>query len=334
MNAKLVLAFMTGAVIASGIVYVAVRPEQPKVVRAAAAATAPQQPVPQVLPPPPPPPEPVAAAPPPVERVREKPSPMPAAVRRERPAVVARVEVPQRPAPQPQPVPSRPYVEARLPEPAPVAAPPEPPPPLAPTPQPAVQVQEAPGLPPAPESDVRTPHSVTLAAGTNLSVRIGETITSRSHYPGDTFLATLDRPLVIDGFIIAERGARVEGRVIDARQSGQGNNNVGPRFEIELVKLATADGQYIPIHTLPFQRAVKRTSGADAATVIGAGAAIGAAIGGASSGGKGAAVGAGIGGAAGAAGVLLTRDRAVEIPVETRLSFSVRDPVVITEKVN
>jgi hypothetical protein len=332
MNAKLVLAFMTGAVIASGIVYVAVRPEPPKVVRVAAAAAAiPQQPLPQVLPPPPPPPEPVATATAPVEPVREKPSPMPAPVRRERPAVVARVEVPQQPAPRPQPVPDRPYVEVRQPEPAPVVAPPEPPP--APAPQPTVQVPEVPAPSPAPEPDVRAPHSVTLAAGTNLSVRIGETITSRSHYPGDTFLATLDRPLVIDGFIIAERGARVEGRVIDARQSGQGNN-VGSRFEIELVKLTTADGQYIPIHTMPFQKAVKRTSGADAATVIGAGAAIGAAIGGASSGGKGAAVGAGIGGAAGAAGVLLTRDRAVEIPVETRLSFSVKDPVVITEKVN
>ena len=37
------------------------------------------------------------------------------------------------------------------------------------------------------------------------------------------FLATLDRPLVVDGFIIAERGSRLEGRVVEAQPAGRGN---------------------------------------------------------------------------------------------------------------
>jgi hypothetical protein len=164
---------------------------------------------------------------------------------------------------------------------------------------------------------------VTLAAGTILAVRIGETITARSHQPGDTFMATLDRPLVIDGFIIAERGSRVEGRVVDATQ----------KFGVELVKLSTADGQHIRIHTEAYQKGGGHSAANDIAT-IGAGAAIGAAIGAAAGGGKGAAIGAGVGGAAGAAGVAMSRDRPTEIPVEARISFRVKDSVTITERLD
>src|SRR5258708_16863474 len=51
------------------------------------------------------------------------------------------------------------------------------------------------------------------------------------------FRSTLDRPLVVDGFVIAERGSRVQGRVVEAVKGTS-------RLEIELVKLSTADGQY------------------------------------------------------------------------------------------
>jgi hypothetical protein len=61
---------------------------------------------------------------------------------------------------------------------------------------------------------------------------------------------------------------------------------------------------------------------------------IGAAIGAIAGGGKGAGIGAGVGGAAGAADVLLTRGKPADIPVETRLTFRVQEPVTITEKLN
>lgn len=166
-----------------------------------------------------------------------------------------------------------------------------------------------------------------LTAGTRLPVRIGETITSRSHLPGDTFLATLDQPLVIDGFIIAERGARLEGRVVDA-PANQGK----ARFGIELSRLSTSDGQHIAIHTDAYFKDGSHSGGGRDALAIGAGAAIGAAIGAAAGGGKGAAIGAGVGGAASAAGVMLSRDHAVEIPVETRITFRVKDSIKITER--
>jgi hypothetical protein len=63
-------------------------------------------------------------------------------------------------------------------------------------------------------------------------------------------------------------------------------------------------------------------------------AGIGAAIGAIAGGGKGAAIGAGIGGAAGAGTVLATRGEQAELAAETRLSFRLKNPVTVTEKLD
>jgi hypothetical protein len=172
---------------------------------------------------------------------------------------------------------------------------------------------------------------VTLTAGLTIPVRIGETLTSERAQPGDTFLATLDQPLVVEGFVIAERGSRVQGRVVEAERAARGRSN--SRLVIELVKLATADGQNVPIRTDTWAKDGQAQAGMDAAR-IGAGAAIGAAIGAAAGGGKGAAIGAGVGGAAGVGDVLLTRGRDTVIRVETRIRFRLEAPITLTERLN
>jgi hypothetical protein len=193
-------------------------------------------------------------------------------------------------------------------------------------PQPA---ESAPVAPPAPE--INSPPTVTIASGTVIPVRIGETI-SVSHYrTGDTFLATLDRPLVVEGWVIAERGARLEGRVVQATPSSHASDS--SHLEIELVKLSTADGQHVAIRTEPYKKDAGNSSGHELAKIAG-GTALGAAIGAAAGGGKGAAIGAGIGGAAGAASVALSHAKPAEIPVETRITFKTVDPVTITERQN
>jgi len=313
MNSKILIAFAAGALLASGIVYMAVKDDlRPKIAAAPVAIPLPAPPEAPVAKAP----EPVVVIPPAIPPVRQKPSPMPAPVRREKPIVVAvRHDPPPQPAPEPvqevaekQPDP-KPQVEAQIPN--------EPPP----APPPA----EDPALPSEPMPEVRTPHTVTIAAGTFLPVRIGETLSASRNRRGDGFLATLDRPLVVDGFVIAERGSRVEGRVVEAMKGES-------RLEIELVKLSTADGQHIQIRTEAFRKQADSSAGSDVAK-IGIGAALGAAIGGAAAGGKGAAIGAGAGAAAGVAGVALSR-RTAEIPVETRIRFRMSDPVTIIERLN
>jgi hypothetical protein len=146
---------------------------------------------------------------------------------------------------------------------------------------------------------------------------------------GDGFTATLDQPLVVDGLVIAERGARLEGRVVQSERAGRvkGVSDLA----IELTQLTTSDGQRVRIETESFVKHGQTSKKEDAAK-IGGGAALGAIIGAIAGGGKGAAIGTAVGGAAGTGTVVGTRGKAVSIDPETRISFRLRNSVTITER--
>lgn len=187
-----------------------------------------------------------------------------------------------------------------------------------------VQAVQAPPPPP------REPQRVTVPAGTTVTVRLAETVSSERNQPGDTFSATLDQPLIVDGFAIAERGARVTGSIVEAQQAGRVRGLSA--ITLQLTKLRTSDGQDVTISTEKFAKQGDKSTGDDAKKV-GIGAALGAAIGAIAGGGKGAAIGAGVGGAAGTGTVMATRGKPVELPVETRLTFKLAEAVTLTEKI-
>lgn len=304
------LAFVVGVVVAAGFtVYMMREPAAPEpavsvavpvpVVESAAVET-PELPAPVNLKPP-----------------AAKPSPAPVERRRERrptrssdppPPAAKPVEVAQTQQPVPQPAPVVQRVE-----------------PPAPMPAPAI-VQPEKVEPPAPPP----PRKVTIPSGTIINVRLSETLNSDRDQAGDSFFATLDQPLVVDGLVIAERGARVEGRVVEAREAGRVKGL--SRLSIQLVRLSTRDGQKVAIQTEPFVKSGPASKGSDAAKV-GIAAGLGAAIGAIAGGGKGAAIGAAAGGAAGTGGVMVTRGKAAQIDVETRIAFKLADPVTLTERV-
>ncbi len=179
----------------------------------------------------------------------------------------------------------------------------------------------APAPPPA--------RTVTIPAATLISVRLSETLESDKMQPGDSFLGVLDSPLVVDGLVIAEKGARVEGRVVEVEQAGRVKGRAA--LGIQLVRFETSDGQRVVIQTETFRKEAEATKRDDAAKV-GLGAGLGAAIGAIAGGGKGAAIGAAAGGAAGTGAVLATRGKAAVIPVETRIDFRLSNSVTITER--
>jgi hypothetical protein len=162
-----------------------------------------------------------------------------------------------------------------------------------------------------------------------LSVRVDQRLSSDTLHSGDTFRASLEQPLVIDGAVIAERGARVEGRVAESDTGGRVRGTA--TLALELVRLNTADGQRIRLSTEGFTKTAERSVKKDAAK-IGIGAGLGAAIGAIAGGGKGAAIGAGVGGAAGGGAVMTSRGDPVEIPAETRMTFRLRESITVTEK--
>jgi hypothetical protein len=186
--------------------------------------------------------------------------------------------------------------------------------------------QSEPLVPKKPE---RVPTTVTIPAGTMLAVRIDQTLSSERNESGDSFRATLDSPLTIDGYVIAERGARAQGRVVEVDRGGRVRGTAS--MTLELVSVTGSDGQRIRVETQSFARQAESSRGRDAAKV-GAAAGIGAAIGAIAGGGKGAAIGAGVGGAAGAGGVMATRGGPAEVPAETRVTFKLTQPVTVTEK--
>jgi hypothetical protein len=163
-----------------------------------------------------------------------------------------------------------------------------------------------------------------------LPVRLVDSLTSERNAPGDAFLATLEKELVVDRFVIAERGARVEGRVVTAERGGNRAQG-GAALAVELTRLHTSDGQVVPIQTDSFFKHADVNHNQDAA-IVGGGAVIGAAIGAMAGGGKGAAIGAGVGVGAGAGGVLLSRGKPAELPPETLVTFRIKTPVLLTEQ--
>jgi hypothetical protein len=231
--------------------------------------------------------------------------------------------------PQPAPAVSRPAPAVQQPAPAPqatVPAPaPAPEPAYTPTPEPPPVVSAEPSPPPPPPP----PQKVTLAAGTLVPVRLVEGLSSERNQPGDSFTATLDQPLVVDGFVIAERGARLEGKVVEMKESGRvrGVASLG----ISLTRLRTSDGQTIAIATDTFTKEAPATVGEDVkrgAAATGIGAAIGAIAGG----GKGAAIGAAVGAAAGTGAAVATKGKPAVLATETRLNFRLSEAVTITER--
>lgn len=180
-------------------------------------------------------------------------------------------------------------------------------------------------LPPPP------PRTVTIPAGTILTIRTIQTLSSKSNSAGDTFSGTLDQPLVLEDMIIAERGSRVEGRVTEVSESGRVKGLA--QLSVTLTKINTSDGQTVAVDTQDFQVEAEKTTKSDA-TKIGIATGIGAALGAIFGGGKGAAIGAAGGGAAGAGTVLVSKGKPAEIPSETRINFRLEKPLVLTEKIN
>jgi hypothetical protein len=180
-----------------------------------------------------------------------------------------------------------------------------------------------------PAAPARVPKTVTIPAGTLVAVRVDQRLATDTAQTGDSFRATLDQPLVVDGAVIAERGARVEGRVAESDNGGRVRGRAS--IVLELVRLNTSDGQRVRLATESFTRSAERSTKKDAAKV-GIGAGLGAAIGAIAGGGKGAAIGATVGGAAGTGAVLTSRGDAAEIPAETRMTFRLSEPITITEK--
>lgn len=164
------------------------------------------------------------------------------------------------------------------------------------------------------------PTTVTVPAGTSILITMIDSVDSSRNKAGDRFRASLDSDLVVNGILVAPKGADVYGRLVEVREAGRltGRSELGLELTdilIEQELQAILTGEY---------EVAGEGRGGDTARKVGIGAAAGAAIGAIAGGGKGAAIGAGIGAGAGTAIQVMTRGEEVRVPSETRLEFRLR----------
>jgi uncharacterized protein YcfJ len=199
------------------------------------------------------------------------------------------------------------------PQPAPAAAP-SAPQPAAPRRAPAAAV------PPAQAGR----HGITLPVGTEIAVRTVDRIDSKKADLSREYSGSLDDPIIVDGVEVVPANANAVLKVVEAQGPG-----LTHRASLATVLVAViVHGQRLNLETAKVDsKAGSQAKRTLTGTAVGAGA--GAGIGAAAGGGAGAAVGAGVGAAAGTIAGKLA-GKGVEIAPETRFTYKLTQPVLIT----
>jgi hypothetical protein len=198
--------------------------------------------------------------------------------------------------------------------------------PAAPTAPPAASAPPPAPMPAPAQSSAANPTSITVPAGTDLLVRMIDSVDSDKNYVGDRFRASLEQDFVVDGVVIATKGTDVYGRLAEAKEAGhiQGKS----QLKLELTDILIHN-RLQPIMTSDYE--VSGSSrGEDTAKKVGIGAVAGTVIGAIAGGGKGAAIGAGVGAGAGAAVQVITKGEQVHVPSETLLDFRIAQPFSVS----
>lgn len=173
------------------------------------------------------------------------------------------------------------------------------------------------------------PRTVTLPAGTRLSVRTTSTLSTKTAQAGETFVGALTQPLVDGNWVIAEKGATVEGTVVESDPGGKVKGTAS--IAVAITSVTLSDGRKLAVSTRAYGREAPSSKKKDAVKV-GVASGIGAAVGAIAGGGRGAAIGAGAGAGAGTGAVLLTRGDPAVIPSESVITFQLKEPVSVTKR--
>jgi hypothetical protein len=186
---------------------------------------------------------------------------------------------------------------------------------------PPAPINLTPSTPPPPPP----PQKVTIPSGTTLAVRLVDAIDSERSQAGQTFHATLDSPLAVEGDVAVPAGYDVEGHIVDVKSAGKFAGQSVLALQLDRIKVGD---KYYNVQTDQYRRQGS-SRGKNTAEKVGAGAGIGAIIGAIAGGGKGAAIGAAAGGGLGGGVQAATKGQQIKLPSETVLNFTLQGPLTV-----
>ena len=183
-----------------------------------------------------------------------------------------------------------------------------------------------------PTRDAIQSKTLTIPAGTQVSVRTDELIDSANASDGQTYPGEITADVKdAAGDIVIPHGADAHLVIKSATQGGKIRGQSDLVVDLQSVIVG---GQEYMLHTNDFVEDGRQGVGANKRTAefVGGGAGIGTLIGAIAGHGKGAAIGAGAGAGAGALTEILTKGSSIKIPAETEMTFQLEQPLRVVER--
>jgi BON domain len=193
---------------------------------------------------------------------------------------------------------------------------PPPAPPIDNTPPPAA-------VPPPPPA----PKKLIIDQGTQLTVRLVDSIDSEKNQTGDTFHATLNAPLSSDGEEAVPAGTDLTGHLVEVKSAGKFAGQADLVLQLDSI---TSGGKTYNLQTDTYRKD-GTSRGKNTAEKVGGGAILGGIIGAIAGGGKGAAIGAAAGAGAGGAVQAASKKQQIKLPSETVLNFTLQAPITVVQ---
>jgi hypothetical protein len=175
------------------------------------------------------------------------------------------------------------------------------------------------------EGSQPAPHQIVIPAGTPITVRLQERLSSASAVPGERFDAVIDEPIVVHNQVVVPMGAPATGHVVLVRRSGRLRHPGELGLTLDSVAVGQEQIRLATSNVVARGGSHKKRNWA----FIGGGTGGGALIGALAAGGKGALIGSGIGAAAGTTTAFFTGKKDVAFGVERRLRFRLHNNVSV-----
>lgn len=176
-------------------------------------------------------------------------------------------------------------------------------------------------------SFVETAHaaSMTIPAGTTVTVRMAESVDSETGHAGQIVRATVDTPVMINGRVAVPQGAEAIGRITSVESAGRFRGRAVVALELTALNF---DGKSIGVMTSAYQE-VGSPRSKQTTKYVGGGGVVGTLLGAITGGKKGAFIGGALGAAGGAVTQVVRGHDPLTIPAESLVLFTLQSPLTL-----